>query len=112
MTLPMPVATVGGSIGLNESVKVAHKLLNYPNAKQLSSVITSVGLAQNFTALKALVSVGIQKGHMKLHAKSLALLAGASNNEVEEVAYELQNVKNINLQNAKEILEKIKQKKK
>ena len=109
LTLPMPVATVGGSIGLNESVKIAHKILKNPDAKTLASIIVSVGLAQNFAALRALVTVGIQQGHMKLHAKSLALIAGAEEHEVEKVAEMLHSSKFINLQTAKEILEKLRE---
>ncbi|HEM2412060.1 TPA: hydroxymethylglutaryl-CoA reductase, degradative, partial [Listeria monocytogenes] len=82
MTLPMPVATKGGSIGLNPRVALSHELLGNPSAKELAQIIVSIGLAQNFAALKALVSTGIQQGHMKLQAKSLALLAGASESEV------------------------------
>lgn len=111
LTLPMPVATVGGSIGLNPTVKIAHNILKNPNAKELASIIVSIGLAQNFAALKALVSVGIQKGHMKLHSKSLALLAGANNEEVELVADLLQKEKYMNLETAKNILSNIRKNK-
>lgn len=104
LTLPMPIASVGGSIGLNDSVKIAHQILGNPDAKTLASLIVSVGLAQNFAAIKALVSVGIQQGHMKLHAKSLALLAGASNDEVELVAKKLHSEKHMNLAAAQNIL--------
>ena len=80
-----------------------------PNAKTLASIITSVGLAQNFAAIKALVTTGIQHGHMKLQARSLALLAGAKGKEID-IAVEklLESGKSINLENVKEILEKIK----
>ena len=74
LTLPMPIATRGGSIGLNPSASIAHDLLNHPDAKTLASIIVSLGLAQNLAALKALTSTGIQAGHMRLQAKSLALL--------------------------------------
>lgn len=111
LTLPLPIATVGGSIGLNETVRVAHNILNNPKAKKLSEIIASVGLAQNFAALKALVSVGIQQGHMKLQAKSLALIVGAINEEVDEVAKELNRSKHINLETAKKILKNIRENK-
>ena len=109
LTLPMPIASVGGSIGLNPSVKAAFNILGNPNAKTLASIITSVGLAQNFAAIKALVTTGIQHGHMKLQARSLALLAGAKGKEID-IAVEklLESGKSINLENVKEILEKIK----
>ena len=111
LTLPMPIATKGGSIGLNPTVQVAHQLLNHPTAKELASVIVSVGLAQNFAALKALTGRGIQAGHMKLHAKSLALLAGASEDEVNQVLPKLLGSNHLNLKTAKDILRKIREKK-
>ena len=106
ITLPMPVASVGGSIGINPTVKVSRGLLNNPDAKTLASILVSVGLAQNLAALKALVGDGIQKGHMKLHAKSLAILAGASNDNIELIVEELRNEKHMNLASAKKIVEK------
>ena len=109
LTLPMPIATKGGSIGLNPSVQVAHELLGNPDAQTLARIIVSVGLAQNFAALKALVSTGIQHGHMKLQAKSLALLAGATPSEVAPVVQALLEDRPFNLEKAQAILEKIRQ---
>ena len=109
LTLPMPIASVGGSIGLNPSVKAAFNILGNPDAKTLAGIITSVGLAQNFAAIKALVTTGIQHGHMKLQARSLALFAGAKNKEIDIVVEKLlESRKSINLENVKEILEEIK----
>ena len=107
MTLPMPVATKGGSIGLNPRVALSHELLGNPSAKELAQIIVSIGLAQNFAALKALVSTGIQQGHMKLQAKSLALLAGASESEVAPLVERLIADKTFNLETAKGHLEKL-----
>ena len=104
MTLPMPIATKGGSIGLNPAVAASFDLLGQPQAKDLASLIVSVGLAQNFAALKALVSTGIQAGHMKLQAKSLALQAGAQGEEIAAVASCLTVKKTFNLAAAQEIL--------
>ena len=104
MTLPMPIATKGGSIGLNPTVTASFDLLGQPQAKDLASLIVSVGLAQNFAALKALVSTGIQAGHMKLQAKSLALQAGAQGEEIAAVANRLTAMKTFNLAAAQEIL--------
>ena len=104
MTLPMPIATKGGSIGLNPAVAASFDLLGQPQAKDLASLIVSVGLAQNFAALKALVSTGIQAGHMKLQAKSLALQAGAQGEEIAAVANRLTAKKTFNLATAQEIL--------
>ena len=109
LTLPMPIATKGGSIGLNPSVQVAHELLGNPDAQTLARIIVAVGLAQNFAALKALVSTGIQHGHMKLQAKSLALLAGATPSEVAPVVQALLEDKPFNLEKAQAVLEKLRQ---
>ena len=109
LTLPMPIATKGGSIGLNPSVQVAHELLGNPDAQTLARIIVSVGLAQNFAALKALVSTGIQHGHMKLQAKSLALLAGATPSEVAPVVQALLEDRPFNLEKAQAVLENIRQ---
>lgn len=108
LTLPMPIATRGGSIGLNPTVKIAHELLGHPDAQTLAKIIVSVGLAQNFAAVKALTSTGIQAGHMKLQAKSLALLAGATENEVGKVVQQLLQAPHMNLETAKTILKNLK----
>ena len=107
ITLPMPVATKGGSIGLNPRVALSHELLGNPSAKELAQLIVSIGLAQNFAALKALVSTGIQQGHMKLQAKSLALLAGASESEVAPLVERLIADKTFNLETAQRYLENL-----
>ena len=107
MALPMPVATKGGSIGLNPRVALSHELLGNPSAKELAQLIVSIGLAQNFAALKALVSTGIQQGHMKLQAKSLVLLAGASESEVAPLVERLIAEKNFNLETARRYLENL-----
>lgn len=108
LVLPMPIATVGGSIGLNPSVKAAFNILGNPDAKTLANIIASVGLAQNFAAIKALVTTGIQHGHMKLQARSLALFAGAKGKEIDIVVGRLlESKKSINLENVKEILSQI-----
>ena len=109
LTLPMPIATKGGSIGLNPSTRLAHDLLGHPKATTLAAIITSIGLAQNFAALKALTSTGIQAGHMKLQAKSLALLAGAAESEVAPLVKELIKQPTMNLAVAKQLLEHVRQ---
>ncbi|HFI0256444.1 TPA: hydroxymethylglutaryl-CoA reductase, degradative [Streptococcus suis] len=109
ITLPLPIASVGGSIGLNPKVAVAFDLLQQPKARQLSSIIASVGLCQNFAALRALVTAGIQAGHMKLHAKSLALLAGAEEHEVDQLAQLLRKEKHSNLETAQKLLAKMRE---
>ncbi|HGD4155190.1 TPA: 3-hydroxy-3-methylglutaryl-CoA reductase, partial [Streptococcus agalactiae] len=83
-----------------------------PNAKELASIILSIGLAKNFAALKALVSTGIQAGHMKLQAKSLALLAGAKEEQISEVVKQLLDSKHMNLETAQKIVNKLTKSKK
>ena len=104
MTLPMPIATVGGSIGLNPKVQAAFDILGQPKARTLASLIVAVGLCQNFAALRALVTTGIQAGHMKLQAKSLAILAGATESEADIIAQQLRKEQHTNLETAKQLL--------
>ena len=107
ITLPMPVATKGGSIGLNPTVQVSHRLLGEPSAIELAGIIASLGLAQNFAALKALVTTGIQAGHMKLQARSLALLAGAKEEEVPRLVTQLLENKPFHLEKAQTLLQEL-----
>lgn len=107
ITLTMPVATKGGSIGLNPTVQVSHRLLGEPSAIELAGIIASLGLAQNFSALKALVTTGIQAGHMKLQARSLALLAGAKEEEVPRLVSQLLENKPFNLEKARTLLQEL-----
>ena len=107
ITLPMPVATKGGSIGLNPTVQISHRLLGEPSAIELAGIIASLGLAQNFAALKALVTTGIQAGHMKLQARSLALLAGAKDEEVPRLVSQLLENKHFNLEKAQTLLQEL-----
>ena len=109
ITLPMPVATKGGSIGLNPMVQVSHRLLGEPSAIELAGIIASLGLAQNFAALKALVTTGIQAGHMKLQARSLALLAGAKEEEVPRLVSQLLENKPFNLEKAQILLQELRE---
>lgn len=104
LTLPLPVGTVGGSISIHPGAKLAHSIMGHPNAPKLERIIVSVGLAQNFAAVRALVTEGIQKGHMGLHARSLAISAGAKGDHIQQVADILKHSKHKNLQRAKNIL--------
>lgn len=107
LTIPLPIGTVGGSINIHPGAKFTLKMLGSPKAKELESIIVSVGLAQNFAAIRALVTDGIQKGHMALHAKSLAINAGATGDEIRKVARLLRKEKHMNLATAQNILEKL-----
>ncbi|TVR03674.1 MAG: hydroxymethylglutaryl-CoA reductase, degradative [Deltaproteobacteria bacterium] len=89
LDMPMAVGTVGGPIRLHPVVQAMHRMLDVRGAADLACVLGSVGLAQNLAAIKALGTTGIQKGHMALHARSVAATAGALGDEVELVAAEL-----------------------
>ncbi len=105
LELPIAVGTVGGSIRSNPMTRLSLKILGVKTAKELAEVMGAVGLAQNLAALRALATEGIQRGHMKLHARQLALAAGARPDEVDVVAEELVKSGRITLEKAQEILE-------
>ena len=105
--MPVAVGVVGGATRTKPEAKVALKILGVKTAKELSEVIAAVGLAQNFAALRALATEGIQKGHMRLHAKNIAVTAGAKANEIDEVARRMIEANEINVSKAKEILKEI-----
>ena len=107
--LPMAVATVGGATGTIETAKIGLKILGAKTSQELGMVMAAVGLANNFAALYALGTEGIQKGHMKLHARNIAVLAGASTpEEIDKVADEMAKEEKYNLDFAKEVLKRIK----
>lgn len=109
LTLPVPVGSVGGSIRIHPGAQFAHRLMRQPDAQSLERLIVSVGLAQNFAAIRALVTEGIQKGHMGLHARSLAISAGAKGDQIEKVASALKKARHMNLETAKSLLREIQQ---
>ena len=89
---------------------MTHHLLDNPDAEKLESIIVAVGLAQNFSAIRALVTEGIQKGHMSLHARSLAISAGAQGDEIEKTSQLLKESKHMNLAQANDLLNEIRKK--
>lgn len=107
LTLPLPLGSVGGSISIVPLVKVNHDLLNFKGAKELETVIVSLGLAQNLAALYALVTEGIQKGHMSLQLKSLAVSVGAKDTEIAQVVQLLKQQGLRDSKSAKEILKQL-----
>ncbi|MCE8226564.1 hydroxymethylglutaryl-CoA reductase, degradative [Listeria monocytogenes] len=111
LTLPMPVAFVGGSITIHPIASLSKKIARVESAKELAMLVCAVGLTQNLAALKALVTEGIQRGHMSLQAKSLAMTAGAEADEIEIVATFLQESKQLNVVAAKEFIAKLRSEK-
>ncbi|MCM0582426.1 hydroxymethylglutaryl-CoA reductase, degradative [Weissella diestrammenae] len=105
--LPLMLGVVGGSIGIVPAVKLNHQLMGNPSAKQLAYIVAGVGLAQNLAALRALVTEGIQAGHMQLQAKSLAVQIGAVGDEISRLTVQLQTMQTMSEQVAKEQLMKI-----
>lgn len=107
LELPMAVGLVGGATKVNPGSQVAIRILGVKSATELGEIIGAVGLAQNLAALRALTTEGIQKGHMSLHAKNIAVMAGATGNLIDEVARRLVKDKKVRVDRAKEILEEL-----
>ena len=107
LIVPLPVATVGGGVKVLPKAQTALEILDVKEAKILAQIIASVGLAQNLAALRALVSEGIQQGHMSLQARSLALSVGAKGEEVSKITARLRQEKIMNQAVAKNILEEL-----
>lgn len=108
LTLPLALGAVGGSIGIHPTVQVTKSILGQTDAKSLMEIAVSLGLAQNFAAIKALVSEGIQAGHMQLQAKSLAIQAGAQGDqEINQLVSALEKANHKNLATASALLEKL-----
>ena len=105
--VPMAVGLVGGATKVHPTARANVKILGVKTASELAQVIASVGLAQNFGALRALATEGIQRGHMELHARNVAATAGAKGDEVDKVAERMVEEKNIKVDRAKEILAEI-----
>ena len=108
ITLPMAVGLVGGATKTHPTAKAAIALLGVKSAMELGQVIAAVGLAQNLAALRALATEGIQRGHMALHARNIALQAGASGNELNLVVQRMIDSQNVTVDNASQILKEIK----
>lgn len=107
LTIPMPVGSVGGSIKIVPLVKINHHLMKIKNAAQLAQLIVAVGLGQNLAALYALVTDGIQRGHMRLQLKSLAASIGAKKDEIAAVVEGLEKQHARDSRTAKALLNKI-----
>ena len=104
MTLPLAVGVVGGATKVHPTAQVAMKILDVGSAGELAGVMACVGLAQNLAAIKALATHGIQKGHMRLHARQIALAAGAAEGQVQVIADRLVAEGNIRVERARELI--------
>ncbi len=105
--IPVPVGVVGGAVRTHPIAAISLKLMKAKTARELGEALACVGLAQNFAALRAITTEGIQKGHMKLHAKNIAANAGAKEGEIDRVSTEMIAQNKISVENAGIILKKI-----
>jgi len=105
LELPIVSGIVGGTVNAHPLAKIALKILDVKTAPEFTGVLASVGLAQNLGALRALAAEGIQQGHMALHARQVAISAGATGEHIDRIAEQLVAEKKINLLRAKELLE-------
>ena len=106
LEMPMAVGLVGGATASNPVAKLAVKILGVKTARELAEIIASVGLAQNLAALRALAAEGIQRGHMSLHARNVAISVGAKGDLIDKVSAQMIAEKKVRVDRAKELLEK------
>jgi hydroxymethylglutaryl-CoA reductase len=104
--LPMAVGLIGGAVRTHPIARIAVKILGVKTANEFGEVLAAVGLAQNLGALRALASEGIQRGHMSLHARNIAIAAGATDELIDMVAEKMVQERKIRMDRAKELIEK------
>ena len=105
--MPMALGLVGGATKTHPAAQAALRILNVETAQELAEVTVAVGLAQNMAALRALATEGIQKGHMALHARNIAILAGATGPQIEAVAKVIAGEGHVSVQAAKKVLSEL-----
>ncbi|OIO25287.1 hydroxymethylglutaryl-CoA reductase, degradative [Candidatus Micrarchaeota archaeon CG1_02_55_22] len=105
--LPMAIGLVGGATKTHPTAQANVKILGVKSAQELARIIAAVGLAQNFAALRALATEGINRGHLKLHAKNIAIMAGAIGTEIDLVAEKMANEKRVRVDRAQELLKEL-----
>ncbi len=105
--LPIAVGLIGGATATHPIAKISRKILGITSASEMAEVMAAIGLAQNLAALRALTTEGIQRGHMKLHARNIAIMAGAQDTQIDMVAAEMVKDGKVRLDRAKEIMQKI-----
>jgi hydroxymethylglutaryl-CoA reductase len=108
LEMPMAVGIVGGATKVHPNAKAALKLMGVKTSAELAEIIVSVGLAQNLAALRALATEGIQRGHMSLHARQVAIAAGATGDQIEKVAAQMVAEKIVRIERAENILKSLK----
>ena len=108
--IPMAVGIIGGATKVHPIAKIALKILGVKSARELGEVMAAVGLAQNLAALRALAHEGIQRGHMELHARNIAIMAGATGELIDVIAERMVEERKIRMDRAKELLEEYKRK--
>ncbi|RPH60722.1 MAG: hydroxymethylglutaryl-CoA reductase, degradative [Chloroflexi bacterium] len=104
LEMPMAIGIIGGATKVHPAAKAAIKLMGVKTASELAEIIVSVGLAQNMAALRALATEGIQRGHMSLHARQVAIAAGASGEQIEKLAAQLVAEKTVRIDRAEELM--------
>jgi hydroxymethylglutaryl-CoA reductase len=107
LEIPLSVGIVGGVANVHPVAKICTKILGVTSAQELASIMTATGLAQNYSAIRALATDGIQKGHMRLHARNLAAAAGALPGQIDKIVQMMVKEKTISLDRAKELLKQI-----
>lgn len=108
--MPMAVGIIGGATKVHPIAKIALKILGVKSARELAEVMAAVGLAQNLAALRALAHEGIQRGHMSLHARNIAIMAGATGELIDVIAERMVEERKIRMDRARELLEEYKRK--
>jgi hydroxymethylglutaryl-CoA reductase len=109
--LPMAVGLIGGAVKTHPIARIAMKILGVKTANEFAEVLAAVGLAQNLGALRALANEGIQRGHMSLHARNIAITAGAKDELIDLVAQQMVRERKVRVDRAKEIMEELSRKK-
>lgn len=107
LEIPLAVGIVGGATRVHPAAQVALKILGAQSARQLAEIMAAVGLAQNFAAIRALSTEGIQRGHMRMHARQIAVAAGAAGADVTKVVQQMIDEDNIRPERAKAIVDSL-----
>jgi hydroxymethylglutaryl-CoA reductase len=108
LELPMAVGLIGGAVKTHPIARIVIKILGVKTANEFGEVCTAVGLAQNLGALRALANEGIQRGHMSLHARNIAVMAGATGEQIDTISAKMVEERKIRVDRAKELLDKLK----